>query len=428
MNDPNSCVKAVVLAAGKGTRLQPLTATRQKGMISIAGKPILYHVLSAVKRLGIRDVLMVVGDFKEQVMDYFGDGRNLDLNIKYVEQKKPRGTGHAVLQVKDKVHDSFILLNGDLIFEHSIMDELGNYRGENTVVAAKVENPSEYGVIRMEGSRLKDIVEKPAPGKEPSNLVNTGIYLLEPEIFDYLEKLKPSPRGEYEFTEALKGLSKKSRVNILKLNGYYSDVGRPWELLEANEYVMGKIDHKIEGELEPGVIIKGDVVVEKGTVITGQTYIRGPVYIGKDCEIGPSAYLRDNVNICDGVRIGRAVEVKNSIIMGGTRSEHLTYIGDSLIGSQCNFGAGTKTANLRFDDREVVMNIKGETMHTGRRKLGVIMGDCCKTGVNSCIMPGVKIGPNSWIGPGVVINRDLQSNTCLILRQSYQVKKLRAIP
>lgn len=413
-------MKAVILCAGRGKRLEPLTSTRQKCMIPIAGKPILYHLLSAVKRAGIKDIVVVVHEHKEEIINYFGNGKKYGLSIKYVDQKNAKGTAHAVYCAREYLNDSFLVINGDLIFEHNTMEHIRNFNGENLVVGAQVEDVSNYGVLNRLSPRggLKEIVEKPkyAPSK---SLVNAGIYLFNPDFIDIIEKMQKKQKY-FDIVHAINDLVLNgSKINILRHKGYFHDIGRPWELLSANEFVMSKIEHKIEGELEPGVTIKGDVVIEKGTLITGQSYIKGPVYIGKNCEIGPNCFIRDNVNICDNSRIGRAVEVKNTLILNNSKAEHLAYIGDSLIGAYCNFGAGTKLANLRFDDGPVIVQIKGKKVSSGRRKMGAIIGDYTKTGVNTCFMPGVKAGPNARIGAGVILSQDAEANQRVILKQEY---------
>jgi bifunctional UDP-N-acetylglucosamine pyrophosphorylase/glucosamine-1-phosphate N-acetyltransferase len=155
--------------------------------------------------------------------------------------------------------------------------------------------------------------------------------------------------------------------------------------------------------------LKEAVVIGKNTVIKSGTYIEGPVIIGDDCRIGPNCYIRPSTTIGNDCHIGAAVEVKNSIIMSGTDVPHLNYVGDSVIGEGCNFGAGTKIANLRLDEQ----NIHVGDIDTKRHKLGAIIGDNVKTGINSSINVGTIIGNNSFIGPGVVVRGKILPNTKL---------------
>jgi len=163
---------------------------------------------------------------------------------------------------------------------------------------------------------------------------------------------------------------------------------------------------RINGKVEDFAVIKGDVTVGEGTVIRSGSYIKGPCIIGKDCKIGPNCYIRAYSSIGNNVHIGNAVEIKNSIIMDNTNVPHLSYVGDSIIGENCNLGAGTNVANLRFDDAEVKVNVKGGMESSGRRKFGCIIGDNVKTGINVSILPGRKIGPNKLINPGTIVDSD----------------------
>jgi bifunctional UDP-N-acetylglucosamine pyrophosphorylase/glucosamine-1-phosphate N-acetyltransferase len=170
---------------------------------------------------------------------------------------------------------------------------------------------------------------------------------------------------------------------------------------------MAGLRHRVEGTVDEGAYIHGPVWVKKEARIRSGAYIEGPAIIGEGSDVGPNCYIRAGTCLCRGVRIGNACEVKNSIIMDGTHAAHLSYLGDCIIGKGCNLGAGTITANLRFDKTPIEVTVKGERLNSGRRKLGVIMGDNVQTGVNVSIHPGVVIGPDSWIAPGLTIQRDV---------------------
>ena len=154
-------------------------------------------------------------------------------------------------------------------------------------------------------------------------------------------------------------------------------------------------------------MIKGAVGIGKGTSVRTGSYIIGPVIIGQDCDIGPNCYIRPHTSIGDGCHIGAAVEVKNSIIMNGSKIPHHNYVGDSIIGEDCNLGAGTKIANLRLDKQEIVVAGKP----TRRRKLGAIIGDRVETGINSCINIGTMIGNDTQIGPGALAHGIISPNS-----------------
>ena len=162
------------------------------------------------------------------------------------------------------------------------------------------------------------------------------------------------------------------------------------------------------------------VTVEEGARIRSGVYIEGPAFIGKGSDVGPNCFIRPHTSIGRNVRIGNACEVKNSIIMDKTHIGHLSYVGDSIIGENCNLGAGTTIANYRFDGETVKMAVKDSILDTGRRKLGVVLGDDVKTGINASLMPGVKVGNNSWIGPGITVHQDVPPNTIVLLKQEHE--------
>jgi bifunctional UDP-N-acetylglucosamine pyrophosphorylase/glucosamine-1-phosphate N-acetyltransferase len=290
-------------------------------------------------------------------------------------------------------------LNGDIIVSQEYIKQLIGHGSEIVTTAREVENPSQFGVFEIQGDKVLHIIEKPK--KPPSNLANAGLYVFPLSIFDAIRKTKLSTRNEYEITESLQMLiDSGDDVGFVTLSGKWLDIGRPWDLLEANEYFLGGNKAEKKGEIEQLATLKGSVSVGEGTIIRNGSYIVGPVAIGKNCDIGPNCYIRASTSLGDNVRIGNAVEIKNSIIMKGTHIGHLSYVGDSIIGESCNFGAGTKVANLRHDGRTIRVRLKGEILDSGRRKLGTIMGDHVHTGINSMINVGAVVDNRAMIAPG----------------------------
>lgn len=219
-------MKAVILAAGKGVRMLPLTADRPKVMIELNGKPFFWYVLEVLKLAGIKEIAAVVGHQSELIKKFFGG------KIKYIEQKEQLGTGHAVLQAKDFVgKDDFILIMGDNLYSEGDIKELTKKKDKFCYVSAfESSHPWDYGVLGVEKDRLVNIEEKPSVPK--SNLVNTGLYKLTPEIFEYLKKLKKSPVGEYYLTDALTELAKLGKVKVHKLKDYWIDMSYREQLPE----------------------------------------------------------------------------------------------------------------------------------------------------------------------------------------------------
>jgi N-acetylglucosamine-1-phosphate uridyltransferase (contains nucleotidyltransferase and I-patch acetyltransferase domains) len=184
------------------------------------------------------------------------------------------------------------------------------------------------------------------------------------------------------------------------------DVGRPWELLAANEWLSESLSRRLDGTVSDDATIEGDVVVEPGATIRSGVTIEGPAYIGEDATVGPNAYIRGATAVGAGANVGHAVEVKNSVLMADATVGHLSYVGDSILGQAVNFGAGTTVANLRHDDEPVVVTVKGDRVSTGRRKFGVVVGDDAKTGINTSLNAGVVLGEGVTTTPGEVLTRD----------------------
>jgi len=387
-------MKCVILAAGEGKRMHPLTYTQPKVMLPIANKPVIEWNLIHAKQAGITDFLFVVGYKDEQVRSYFQDGSKWNVHIEYINQGKPKGTGHAVGMIESFV-DEFLVLCGDTIF--NTQDIKKSIQEKKSIGLYTVENPKEYGIVETKEKTLIRIHEKM---NDPfTNLINAGLYHFDTTLFAALQDVKKSERGEYELTDAINILTKEQPITTFTLTEW-QDVGYAWNLLDANKQLLDKMEYTQKGTIEQGVTIQGNVSIGENTVIKSGSYIKGPVIIGNNCKIGPNCYIRPHTSIGDHCHIGNATEIKNSIIMNHSNAPHHNYVGDSIIGRNCNLGSGTKIANLRLDKKEIYVNLNGEKISTKRRKLGVIMGDYVQTGINSMINVGTIIGNDVFVGPG----------------------------
>ncbi len=400
-------MKALILAAGKGTRMHPLTPEIQKQMLPVAGKPILQHAVDDLEEEIEEIIILTNGDSKEVKENL----RSENTDLKYIKQEKPLGTAHAVSKVRKNIKKDFLCLNGDVLIYKKYMKRFIEEfkKSEDSLIGTvEVENPKSYGVIDKKGKKVVDILEKPS--EPPTNLINAGIYGFTPKIFEAIDETEKSDRGEYEITDSMKILMKEEEIKeytIPKEN--WHELSRPWDLLKPNKEVMKReIERKIKGKVDKNVKIEGKVFVEEETRIKHGSYVKGPVYIGKNCEIGPNAFIRPYTHIDDKCKIGNSSEVKNSIVMENTKANHHNYIGDSVVGKNCNLGAGTKIANLRFDHGEIEVTQKGEKTNTGRKKLGAIIGHNVKTGVNSNINPGTIVDRNSFLGPGKTVKGEVK--------------------
>lgn len=423
-------MKAVILAAGEGKRLYPLTSSRSKHMIPIAGKPILEHLLLSIKDAGINDVLIVTGYYEKLVKNYFGRGSKFGLKLTYIHQKNRLGTAHAIGLAENYIEEPrFLVIYGDLIVDSSILKSIlkkHKIRKIPCMCVVPVDAPQQYGVIALEDDRVVGILEKPS-SEAYGNLVNAGIYVFTKDIFKKIKDTPKSLRGEKEITSTIQTMINndyKIFSNKIRIDDWL-DVGRPWDILKANKRILTKYDFDIKGEVEEGVYINGNIHLEEGARIRSGAYIEGPVFIGSKSDVGPNCYIRPFTCLDKKVRIGNCCEIKNSLILKGTYIAHQSYVADSIIGANCNFGAGTITANLRFDSRNIKIRIDEKSIDSRRKKLGVIMGDNVKTGVGTRFMPGVKIENDSWIGPCVTVYKDVPSKTFLVQKQELKYQKIK---
>ena len=388
-------MKAVILAAGEGSRMRPLTCTRPKVMLPIANKPILEHLLVEAIAAGISEFILVVGYHDEAVLDYFGDGGKWQVQVDYVKQRRQLGTADALTMVAELVEGNFLMMNGDMVIGRRDIAEMA-VKKDTTLAVVEVSDTRGLGVVEVNRGRVVRIYEKEE--NPPSRLANAGLYLLTPEIFKAISRTAKSPRGEYELTDSLTLMLEAGHNIACHAISQWLDISYPWDLLTANETLMSALQARNSGEVEENAVVKGPVVIGKGTVVRSGSYIIGPAIIGENCDIGPNCYIRSCTAIGDNCHIGNAVEVKNCIVMKNTNLPHHNYAGDSVIGEACNFGAGTKIANLRLDKK--VVRVDG--IDTGRRKLGAIIGDMVETGINASINVGSVIGNHTFIGPGAV--------------------------
>jgi UDP-N-acetylglucosamine diphosphorylase/glucosamine-1-phosphate N-acetyltransferase len=391
-----SISKAVILAAGEGKRMRPLTITRPKVMLPVCNKPILEHLLIAMRQAGIRDFIFIVGYHDEVIRAHFGDGSAWGVQIHYSNQPKQSGTADALRQVSHLLHEDFLMANGDIILDSRDILAVAA-RGGHSMSLIELPDVSGLGVVETRENRIVHLHEKLA--NPPTHLANAGLYSFTPAVFEAIAHTPLSGRGEYELTDSIQILIDGGQMVGYHFLSQWLDISYPWDLLKVNEKIMAALVEVRSGTIEPGATLKGQVSVGEGTTVRAGSYIVGPVFIGRNCDIGPNCFIRASTAVGDNCHVGAAVEVKNSIIMCGSKVPHLNYVGDSVIGENCNLGAGTKIANLKLDKS----NIRVSGIDTGRRKLGAIIGDNVQTGINSSINTGTLIGTNVFIGPGALV-------------------------
>jgi bifunctional UDP-N-acetylglucosamine pyrophosphorylase/glucosamine-1-phosphate N-acetyltransferase len=324
------------------------------------------------------------------------------VKITYVDQGKPEGTAHALFCAKNAVQTSnFIVLNGDDLYSDELIQGVLN-EGGSAIVGVKEKNWQRYGVLKAKDDLfLENIIEKPQTFV--GDLVNIGFYKVKDDIFKYFGEIKKSKRGEYEITDLLGLYAKKHKVKIIKNQSGWTPLSYPWDLLNLAKSTLSSLKTDIKGKVEKGAAIKGNIYLGRKSVIKAGTYLEGNFFIGKNCEIGPNCFLNGFGSIDDGVVIGNAVEVARSIIGKDTNIRHLSYAGDSIIGNNVNIGAGTIISNLRHDADNILVKVNGELVDSGRNKMGAIIGDGVKTGIQTSLYPGSKLKAGIHTKPGQVV-------------------------
>ena len=357
---------------------------------------------------------MVVQFEAEKIKSFFKDGKELGSKISYVKQKRLGGTADAVKSVESELggEDRFLIVYGDNYYDQKALDKFVKSSDSKDLLmgVAQVKDPSRFGSLEIKRGNIVAIHEKVASGIV--GVVNAGIYVLDNSIFSAVRKTRKSRRGEFELTDSLGLLMAEGRrIRTIPFGkGAWVGISYPWDLLEANRSALDSDEEVRDGETEVGVHLKGSVSMAEGSLVKSGSYIEGPVFIGEDSVVGPNAYLRPGTSLGKEVKVGAGCEVKNSIVMDDAKIPHLSYVGDSVLGNAASLGAGTITANLKFNDSNVMSKVKTRLVDTGQRKLGAIIGDGAKTGINVSIFPGVKIGADAWIGPGATVKTDVPSN------------------
>ncbi len=418
-----------MLAGGTGKRVFPLAVNKPKPMFEILGKPLIQHVIETVREVGLKDFIIVTGHNGEQIKEYLADGNKLGVNIEYTVQKEALGMANALETAKDLVEDNFFVVNADDLFESSLIEEMAKQFKEGsadiTLSCKPVKETWKYGIIQIENDKVTKFVEKPPRGREPSDLAVVGVYILTRKIFDYYKGI---PVSDHQYEDAIQRfIQDKNIVRAVSYEGFFAGYKYPWDLFTINEHLMDALIKKqmIEEDVDISerAQVEGKVWIRRGTKIFEGACIKGPCYIGSNSLIGNNCLVRNYSSIGNDCVVGFSSEIKNSLI-GNNCWFHMNYVGDSIISDNCLFGAGATTANFRFDEKNVRLRIEGKTVDSGRDKLGIIVGDNCKTGINASLSPGIKIGPYSVVGPGVYLQSDLEPGRIIFLdKRSYVVKE-----
>ncbi|RZN13678.1 MAG: glucose-1-phosphate thymidylyltransferase [Methanosarcinales archaeon] len=399
-------MKAIILAAGEGIRCRPLTFTRSKVMLPIANKPVIEYAVRALYANGIVDIIIVVGYAKERIMNYFGNGKDFDLNIEYVEQKQQLGTAHAINQVKDLIDDEFLVLNGDnLVSTKTIADLIRRHEGGISILTAASSNAVGCAIVEETNTKVKEIVDGQKL-KKVSN-INTGIYILNPDIFNAIRETLQSNIGEFGITDSIQNMVDEGyNVHAYKTNHAWMDVAHSWNLLNVNARILEDISRSVHGTIHG--TIKGQVAIGSNSIIRWSSYITGPVVIGKNCDIGANVVIAPSTSIGDNVTIEPFTYIKNSVIFDNAYIGSQSTIKNSIIAENNIIGSHFITDT----GKKLLIETGGNLYHAD--ELGTILGDNSIIGGNVSTIAGTLIGTDCRIETGTVIRKQIPSHSLVM--------------
>ena len=392
-------MKAVILAAGKGSKLNPFSNTRPIPMISIAGKALLDNSLFQLKKAGINDVYIIVGHHKEMIQDFVAEKSDSGMNIHCLEQKNNGGIGDAVLTVKGKISpgEYFLLIYGDTLTDENIYSKtqqsFHSFKCPVASICLPPSNESFGNVFLNAQMKINKIVEKPK-GNNFGNYVLSGVFVLPESFFGLLEKNKRS------MEKALKALVQEGELMASMWENEWLDIVYPWEILKANRIILDSWNESsIEKSaiMESNVTMQGVVNIEEGAVIKAGAVLEGPCSIGKGSYVGNNSLIRSYTSLGNNCSIGYGVELKNCVVLDNSGIGRLSFVGDSVIGENVDIGAGCMTVNRNLGWEKVQIKNGKTILPSGLKKLGAFIGDNVIIGAGNTIQPGTVISPGKTL-------------------------------
>ncbi|WP_436930023.1 bifunctional sugar-1-phosphate nucleotidylyltransferase/acetyltransferase [Halosimplex halobium] len=380
---------AVVLAAGEGTRLRPLTRNRPKPMLPAANRPILEYVFDALVAADVRQIVVVVGYKRGRVQDHFGptyDG----VDLEYVTQRKQLGSGHALLQAREAVDGPALVVNGDRVIDANIVrDVVREFEDSGEPSMAVLERPetSQYGAVVLHEGDVAELVEK--PDTDEYRLINAGVYAFESSVFDAIDATDRSD-GELALTDTIGRLMDDGRVRGVRTEGMWVDATYPWDLLAVADEVLarGHVDEPARSERD------ADVWVDPAATVHDAAVLQGPVVVGPDCEVGPGAVVGPGAALGQNVTVGANATVRSSVLDTDTRVESGSTLIDAVTGQDVTLGAGTVVPGGPADVRV------GREVFEDQR-LGAVVADRVTAEGDASFAPGTLVGPDAHIGTSV---------------------------
>jgi glucose-1-phosphate thymidylyltransferase len=383
---------AVILAAGEGTRLRPLTRNRPKPMLPAANRPILEHVFDALVEAGIERLVVVVGFKRDRVQDHFGPTYR-DVPITYVLQEKQLGSGHALAQARREVDGPLLVLNGDRLIDAGTIEAVAASfaeTGDPSLAVTERRDTSRYGAVELRDGDIADFVEKPRD--DGYRLINAGVYAFPETIFEAIEET-PRTAGELGITDTIERLVAHERVRGVEVDGMWVDATYPWDLLTVAREVLTR-GRVIEIARDEHVWVDTDAHVHDEAVL------QGPVVIGPDCEIGPDAVVGPYAAVGANVTIGANAVVQRAVLDADTRVGPSSTLLDTVTGQDVDLGAGTTVPGGTAD-------VQVGTSVFENQRLGAVIGDWTDARGDVSIAPGTLVGTDVTLHAGVTVGQNV---------------------
>ena len=368
------------MAGGEGTRLRPLTSNQPKPMVPVVGKPCMEHILELLKRHGFEDVIVTLAFLPQQIRSYFGDGESLGLNIEYSVEESPLGTAGSVRLASRKLDDTVLVISGDALCDIDLGALLQFHRDRNAAVTIglkSVENPLEFGiVVTDEDGKVERFLEKPSWGQVFSDTINTGIYVLEPEVLEHVPTDRP-----YDFSKELFPLLLEMGRPLYGMvcEGYWQDIGNLDQFKQAN---FDALDGEVELEI-PGIRLRGNIWIGEGVEIDDLEDVEGPAFIGNYCRISPQASIGPYSVLGASVTLRERARTVRSVIDANTHIGRSALVEGAILGSGCDV-----RSHVRIQE-------------------GAAIGDEVVLGAQSMVLPGVRIYPYKEVESGAHIHESL---------------------
>ena len=419
-------MKTVFLCGGRGKRMFPIA--EDKFFLDFLGKPLLEHQIKAACEAGLSHFVIIGNqDNLEKIEQIIK--KNPGIEVDFALQKKSLGIADALKSAESFLSGQLLVINPNDVFSSSaytkILTEAEKFPASSYILGYQVQKYFPGGYLQVNSqNELLHIVEKPSPGEEPSNLVNILIHCHNnsEELLRYIETVRTTRDDVYEF--ALDNMVKAGhKIKVIPYNDFWAPIKYPWHIFKVMEYFLDNAQPYIapSARISEKATIEGKAILSDNVKVLENAVIRGPAYIGANSIIGNNSLVRDYSHIGSNSVIGYSTEVKHSYI-GDNCWSHSNYIGDSIVDDDCSLGAGTVLANFRLDEGDIQIKVGDSLVDTGYDKLGAIVGQGCRIGVNASLMPGVRVGPYSFVGPQVCLRQDLGANKMALHEPRYQVK------